>query len=167
MPKNSFILKVKHKSNSKEVIAEIVNNLPNIMERVMVVAQALALQNKRGSSDKNLILYEVQVTSDGIVGRLYTNFDYASFLEFGTGTKAELPHIGHTDTFKNSGYRIWFLPVEKARKPLNNRVVTIEGTDFYMMFPTQPYPFMRPTAFMMEEKAKEIIAEELRSVLRK
>lgn len=167
MSKNSFTVEVKHVSHVEEVLSKIENSLPSIMEKVMMVAQSLALENKRGSSDKSLILYEVEVTSNGVLGKLYTNFDYAAFLEFGTGTKAELPHIGHTDTFKNSGYRIWFLPVEKARKPLNNRVVTIEGTDFYMMFPTQPYPFMRPTAFMMEEKAKEIIAEELRSVLRK
>ena len=89
-------------------------------------------------------------------------FSYAPFLEFGTGTKAELPHIGKTKTFIASGYRYWFLPVDKVDKKFSpERVINIDGELFYIMFATQPYPFMRPASFTSRQENADLVNERI------
>ena len=146
----------------------IINNLKKHAEQGVGEAsedtRKYALDKKRGNKADNLILKEINSHTKEIISRIYTNFQYAPFLEYGTGTKAERPHIGKTETFINSGYKYWLLPVEKADREFSpQRIINIKGKQFYLMFATQPYPFMRPTAFYMREKNVETI----RNVLRK
>lgn len=166
-----FSCEIKRKSYTKKVISRIESKLPNAMEKLMQYAKEVALRNKRGDKDSNLILFEIFVENKEVKGRLYTNFDYAVFLEYGTGIKAEMPHIGHTKTFMESGYRYWFLPKEvadsKGKEFSPQRLININGKQFYMMFATQPHPFMRPTAFDLENNATKIFADALREEIRK
>ena len=166
-----FSCEIKRKSYTKEVVSRIESKLPNAMENLMQYAKEVALRNKRGNKDSNLILFEIFVENKEVKGRLYTNFDYAMFLEYGTGTEAEMPHIGHTKTFMESGYRYWFLPKEvadsKGKEFSPRRLINIKGELFYMMFATQPHPFMRPTAFDLENNATKIFADALKEGLRK
>lgn len=166
-----FSCEIKRKSYTKEVVSRIESKLPNAMENLMQYAKEVALRNKRGNKDSNLILFEIFVENKEVKGRLYTNFDYAMFLEYGTGTEAEMPHIGHTKTFMESGYRYWFLPKEvadsKGKEFSPQRLINIKGELFYMMFATQPHPFMRPTAFDLENNATKIFADALREEIRK
>ena len=147
------------------------DKLPNAMEELMQYAKKVALDKKRGSKDEDLILFEIAVEGKKVKGRLYTNFDYAMFLEYGTGTKAQMPHIGTTKTFLESGYRYWFLPKEVAdsrgREFTNKEVIDIGGKEFYMMFPQEAEPFMHPTAFDLENNATRILAQALVKELRK
>lgn len=163
--------KIKRKKSKVDIIDRIEKGLPNAMEEVMKLAKETALSHKRGSKDNDSILFEIKSDGNGITGRLYTNFDWAMFLEYGTGTKAELPHIGHTETFKKSGYRYWFLPKavadSKGKEFSPERLINIGGELFYMMFSTQPYPFMRPTAFELEDRAVQVFAKALAEELRK
>lgn len=166
-----FNCKVKVKTNTK-LLDKISESLVPAMEKVLESGQEEAFKNKRGSKEKSLIPYELKSAKDSVTGRLYTDFDYAPFLEFGTGIKADgtLPHIGHTATFKNSGMRYWYLPKEladaKGKEFAPQRIITIDGQQFYLMFATKPYPFMRPTAFYLEDKAKKILSEEINKQLR-
>lgn len=126
--------------------------------------QENALKNKRGSKDKKLIPIELLDFDKGkVVGRVYTDkdlFSYAPFLEYGTGTKAELSHIGTTKTFIASGYRYWYLPVEKVDRQFSpERIITINGKHFYVMFATKPYPFMRPASFSSRKENADLINE--------
>lgn len=161
---------VKVKSNTK-VIDSINNALPKAMKEIMEAGQAEALNKKRGNKDKTLILYEINSQKDNVSGRLYTDFDHAPFLEYGTGTKADgtLPHIGKTATFKASGMRYWYLPKEvadaKGKEFSPQRLININGELFYLMFATKPYPFMRPTAFYLEDNAIKILAEQIKKEL--
>lgn len=104
-----------------------------------------------------------------VVGRVYTNkdlFSHAPFLEYGTGTKAELPHIGQTKTFIQSGYRYWFLPVEKVDKQFSpERIIVIDGKQFYLMFATKPYPFMRPASFSSRQENADLVNERIGKML--
>ncbi len=162
---------VKIKENKKDIIKQLENQMPNAMEELLKHAQEIALKNKRGSKDKDNILIEITVTKDEVKGRLYTNFDFALFLEYGTGTLAEMPHIGHTTIFKASGYTFWLLPKEladaKGKSFNSNRLVKVAGKLFYIMYPTQPFPFMRPTAFELENNAVNIFVKALKESLRK
>ena len=145
----------------------IINNLAdhtyNGIEKASEDTRKYALNQKRGSKDDSLILKELTKSANEVLSRIYTNFKYATFLEYGTGTKAEMPHIGNTKTFIESGFRYWLLPVEKADREFSpQRIIVIDGKQFYLMFATQPYPFMRPAAFYTEGNSLNITKEEIR-----
>lgn len=145
---------------------KIVNNLAtytfDAVEKASEDTREYALNQKRGSKDDDFILKKLNKEAKQIIARVYTNFSYAPFLEYGTGIYAEMPHIGKTKTFIESGYRYWYLPVDKVEKNLNNQIISIKGEQFYVMHSTQPYPFMRPTAFYMKPKNIETIKNTLR-----
>lgn len=166
-----FSASIKVKDNSKNVIRKLEKSYPIAMESLMQYAKEIALKHKRGNKDEDSILFEITINNDSITGRLYTNFDYAMFLEYGTGTEAEMPHIGHTETFIKSGYRYWFLPKEiadaKGKEFSPQRLINIKGKLFYIMFSTKPFPFMRPTAFELESEAAKMFAKSLVEQMRK
>lgn len=161
---------IKTKNYYKEVQQAISDGINQGMEDAMKHGQEIALSNKRGNKDADSILYEISSENGVIKGRLYTNFDYAMFLEYGTGTKAELDHIGTTKTFLESGYRYWFLPKEVAdargKEFSPERLINIKGELFYIMYATQPYPFMRPTAFELENSVAEIFVKAIKERLK-
>lgn len=165
-----FTCEIVRKSNTKKVISKIESKLPNAMEKLMQYAQEVALKHKRGEKGSDMILFEIFVENKEVKGRLYTNFDYALFLEYGTGIHAEMPHIGQTKTFLESGYRYWFLPKEvadsKGKEFSPQRIINIKGKQFYIMFATKPYPFMRPTAFDLDNNATKVFADALRKEIR-
>lgn len=142
------------------------------LEKGLTGIQKMALDYKRGT--KQGILIEITDKDNKLVGRVYTDkqlLPHALFLEFGTGTFAELPHIGTTKTFIKSGFRYWYLPVEKAQRDFgDNRRITINGQDYFIMFAQEPSPFMRPAAFQGRDMAinevKNGISEFLREVVR-
>lgn len=139
------------------LIKNLATHTENGIENASEETRKYALSQKRGNKSDDLIVKEVSKNSKEINARVYTNFLHAPFLEYGTGIKAEMPHIGKTKTFLESGYTYWYLPLEKVKTPLNNPTININGTLFYIMFSTQPYPFMRPTAFYMKPKNIETI----------
>lgn len=130
------------------------------LEKGLTGIQKMALDYKRGK--KQGILIEVTDKDNKLVGRVYTDKEllpHAMFLEFGTGTFAELPHIGTTKTFIKSGFKYWYLPVEKAQRNFgDNRRISIQGQDYFIMFAQQPSPFMRPAGF----QGKDIAVDEVR-----
>ena len=150
-------------NNLDELVEAIRNGAKHGVEIASKVTAEEALELKRGSHDKDLILAEQKEDGDTFIGRVYTNFPYATFLEYGTGVYSEFPaegdnkHIGTTYTFHKSGMNYWYLPVNKAKRKLNNEIVLIKKRDkagnltgekieCYLMFATEPFPFMRPTA---------------------
>lgn len=128
------------------------------MEELMKDGQKKALDKKRGRKDENMIPYEISSNKKEVIGKLHTDkdsFSHALFEEFGTGTKAEMEHIGKTKTFIESGYKKWYLPKDKAPRDFgDHRLIMIDGQLFYIMFPQSPKPFMRPTAFYLRDTAK-------------
>ncbi len=152
-----FKCTIKRKASSQDIYSEIINSLPKAMEKVMIYAQNVALSHKTGRKDKNLITYKIVKNDNVIEGRLTTNFDYAGFLEFGTGKLSDgsMPHIGHTKTFHESGMTFWWIPPELSK----------DG-DWHLVYTQLAKPFMRPTAFEMEKSAKDILAKEIIKAIR-
>ncbi len=161
---------IKTKSFYKDFQKALNDGINQGMEDTLKHGKEVALSNKRGSKDTDSILYEISNENGSLKGRLYTNFDYAMFLEYGTGTKAELEHIGTTPTFIESGYRYWFLPKAvadaKGREFSPQRLININGELFYIMYATQPYPFMRPTAFDLENNIVDIFVKAIEKRLK-
>ena len=153
------------------ILSELPNSAKSGVEDALKNLQKKALDNKRGSKDEKMIPVEiVDFDKMKVVGRVYTDkdlFSYASFLEFGTGTKAELEHIGTTKTFIESGYQYWLLPVEKVdRKFAPERMINIKGNMFYIMYATRPYPFMRPASFSSRKENAELIKKKIAYMLK-
>lgn len=160
--------------NFEKKMEALIKKLPEAtkkgVEDSLKNTQEKALKNKRGSKNKKLIPIELLDFDKGkVVGRVYTDkilFSHAPFLEFGTGTEAELPHIGKTKTFIASGYQYWFLPVEKVDRQFSpERIVVIDGQQFYLMFATKPYPFMRPASFSSRQENTELVNERIGKLL--
>lgn len=152
----------------------IVNKLPESaklgVEDSLENTQDKALKNKRGSRNKKMIPVEIiDFNKNQVIGRVYTDkdlFSYAPFLEFGTGTEAELPHIGTTKTFIQSGFRYWLLPVEKVDKQFSpERIININGSLYYIMFATRPYPFMRPASMSSRQENADLVNERIGRLL--
>lgn len=130
--------------------------------------QKMAYQYKKGK--KEGILIEVTNKSGQIVGRVYTDKDimpWALFLEFGTGTYAELPHIGKTKTFFASGFQYWYLPIGKATREFGeDRKITLNGRTYYVMYAQQPKPFMRPAGFNGRDKVVDEVKKAINEFLK-
>ncbi len=161
-------------SNFEKKMETFIKKLPETtklgVKDALENTQETALKYKRGQKDEKAIPIKiVDFDKYKVVGRVYTDknlFSYASFLEFGTGTKAELPHIGKTKTFIASGYRYWFLPVEKVDKQFSpERMIEINGQHYYIMFATKPHPFMRPAAFSSRQENANLINERIGKLL--
>lgn len=71
-------------------------------------------------------------------------------IENGTGIYALEPHIGHTNTFKASGYQYWYVPAEEVDRPLG-KVILIDGVEFYIAKAQKPKPHWKPA---LEEDIK-------------
>lgn len=155
-------------------IEKIKKELPNAVQKginnALTNMQQDALNKIRGRNDVSMIPFTIEVDGTTIKGRLYTDrntFSYASFLEYGTGTFAEREHIGTTKAFIESNYTFWYLPVDKADREFgSDRIVTFGNQQFYVMYPQQPRPFMRPTAFEYRDVNLEKIQEPIFNMLK-
>lgn len=64
-------------------------------------------------------------------------------VENGTGIYALEPHIGHTNTFKESGYQYWYVPAEEIDRPIG-KIILIDGVEFYVAKAQKPKPHWKP-----------------------
>ena len=162
-------VKVRCKSDF-DVESYLQGRTESAMQRILDTGTQKALSLKKGSKDG--IKYEIKKSDKGYTGKIYTEFGYAPFLEYGTGRKAELEHIGTTYTFKKTGYYFWYAPADAVRKqysdsdyfefegemyPMN---AYMNGAKYVMVFEQNPHPFMRPTAFELENEIPNIVREE-------
>jgi HK97 gp10 family phage protein len=141
-----------------------VNSTKIGVDKALEDIQKLALDYKVGKKDPTQLPFESDINGSEINGRLHSDkdtFNYAGFLEFGTGAFAEKPHVGTTKTFIDSGFTMWYLPVEKVNKPLPYKIITIKGKRFYVVFGQKPKPFMRPAAFESRDNTLEQIQKEM------
>lgn len=85
---------------------------------------------------QNGILVEmVDMSSKEVKGRIYTDkdkFPWAMFEHYGTGDYRELPPIGTTKHFLETGGSQWFIPVSKVEKELHYPIIEINGMQFYI-----------------------------------
>lgn len=88
------------------------------------------------------------------------------FEYFGTGSNAEMEHVGKTKHFIQSGYTEWFIPASKVEKALSYPVVKIQGMDFYIAHGTKANHFMSDASFKSRNENAEIVKEKLDEMLK-
>lgn len=143
-------IKVKRKGSLDIIAANLAaaasKGIDNAVENTQKEAISLKhrMTNGDGTLDKNIITGKI----GELEGRVYTNHQALIFVEYGTGIKKDpdFPHIGTTKTFKESGYKFWFVPVDKVDKPIGP-LVRIGDSEYYMAFSQAAKPFMRTAAF--------------------
>lgn len=77
----------------------------------------------------------IDTSTKEVKGRVYTNkdkFPWAMFEHFGTGDFRELPAVGTTKHFIETGGSQWFIPVSKVEKTLHYPIIDINGSQFYI-----------------------------------
>lgn len=105
--------------------------------------------SKTGEYANSIKVSETQINQDNIKTDIYTDLKSTDghyigrMIENGTGIYALEPHIGKTKTFIKSGYQYWYVPVEKAKRPIG-RTIVIDGNEFYVVHAQPPKPHFRP-----------------------
>lgn len=155
----------------EKIINRLTHSVGNGVEIALSDTQSAVIASKNKSIEyPDQILdseIKTQLQSDKLEGRVYTDGERVLFVEYGTGTEAEMPHIGKTKTFLNSNFSMWLLPVEKA--PIDygvSRRIKIGHSEFYVMLPTTPKHFVSNTAFNRRDSNIEVIKSEIIKMLK-
>lgn len=141
------------------------------MDNLCSYTQKEAVSNLGGQDDD--IKYDIKPTKDGYQGIVHTDFEGPAFVEFGTGRKAEMPHIGKTYTFRRTGFYFWYAPADKVSRnykdtdyfefdgemfPMN---AYMDDKKYVMVFESDPKPFMRPAFVELENNAERIVRDSI------
>lgn len=143
------------------------------IEEVLKNIRGYAIRLERGHNEEG-ILVEMINSQGEVKGRVYADpsqfmsngVSYLFFEYFGTGSKAELPHVGKSKHFMESGYTEWFIPVSAVEKKLNYSVVTIQGFDFYVAHGVSANHFLEDAEFHTRVENKEIIKNKLEAMFK-
>ena len=106
-------IKVKHHYKKIERLpVELVNYTKEGLEDALNNTRGYAIRLERGHNEKGILVDMVDVSSGEIKSRIYADpeqfmgengISYLWFEYFGTGTSAEMAHIGTTKHFLESG----------------------------------------------------------------
>lgn len=94
------------------------------------------------------------------------NQSYLWFEYFGTGSKAEMPHVGNTKHFLESGYTEWFIPVNNVGRSLNYPIIMIENNQFYVAHGTKANHFLADGEFQTRSENINIVKKKINEMLR-
>lgn len=101
-------------------------------------------------------IYTDLKSKDGyLIGRMIEN---------GTGIYALEPHIGHTKTFFESGYKYWYVPADEVDRPIG-KVILIDGVEFYVAKAQKPRPHWKPVLEEDIELYKSNVAKAIKEAL--
>lgn len=119
---------------------------------------------KNGNNSKGILVEMIETSTMQSKGRIYTDkdkFSWAMFEHFGTGDYRELPAIGKTKHFLNTGGSQWFIPTSKVEKALGYPVIEIEGVQFYIAHGVHSNHFMTDAEFKTRQENRKIVAKKL------
>lgn len=118
--------------------------------------------SSRSDYISSIKISDTKVENDKITTKIYTDllsddgYAIGRMIENGTGIYALEPHIGHTKTFFESGYRYWYVPAKSVSEPIGEKII-INGTEFYIAYAQPPKPHFRPAL----EKNKKLYKENI------
>lgn len=164
--------RVKVKNNYKKInkISDMLPKiLPEITESILKNIRGYAIRLEKGHNQEGILCELVDTQTNEVKGRVYTDkvaMPYALFEHFGTGTYAEMEHVGITKHFIESGFTEWFIPVGKAPKPLPYPIITINDMQFYIAHGVKANHFMTDAEFQSREKNIEIADERVKNLLK-
>lgn len=173
----SFGCKIKVKHNLK-YIKNIIQNFPKIaeqsVEEVLKNIRTQAIKLEKGHNEEGILCELIDTSNMEVKGRIYATPDkfmangvsYLLFEYFGTGSYAEMEHIGKSKHFIESGFTEWFIPVNKVEKALPYPTVKINGYDFYIAHGTKANHFLGDAEFETRNENKETVKKKIKEMLK-
>ena len=166
--------KVKGLDKLTKKMTTIVKELPKTAEKsveeIIKNTCEYAIRLRRGNKSDGILFEMVNANTKEVKGRIYTdqkNFPYSWFEHYGTGQYAELPHVGTSSHFVESGYEEWFIPVNKVNRDLPYKIITIKGNQFYIAHGVKANPFMQQAEFEMRDANIDTMQKNMLDMLRK
>lgn len=121
-------------SDFKQYIGEnCVNVINKIANEKLIISNDYNSNNKIKILDNGVQIYNEVQNDNGTF--------YSLIIEYGSGTHAELEHIGTSPKFQESGFEYWYVPEEVAPKIANysyKKIITKNGETLYMVFGQNP-----------------------------
>lgn len=159
--------------NGLEGIVERLENIADTstieaaLNKAVFLVERQAKINAQAASDSTGLAGTITSRVDGLQGIVYTPYEIAPYIEYGTGIYADHPTIpGRQDVpwvyVKNSGQETRSqksYTEEEAKKAV--AALRSKGLDAYMTSGRHPQPYMRPALDDNREKIKEILREGL------
>lgn len=163
-------VKIKYNfKNIKNIIQKLPETAKTITEETLKNIRGYAIRLERGHNEEGILCELIDISNMQVKGRVHTdkeNFPWAMFEHFGTGDYRELPPIGKTKHFLETGGSQWFIPVAKVEKELHYPIVEINGTKFYIAHGTKANHFMTNAEFKSRNENAEIIKKKLNEMLK-
>lgn len=169
MIKLSAKVKVKHNYKKFNKISNMLPEiLPDLTKDILKNIRGYAVKLEKGHNEEGILCELVDAQTNEVKGRVYTDkvaMPYALFEHFGTGSYAEMEHVGITKHFIESSFTEWFIPVSKAPKPLPYPIITIQDMQFYIAHGVKANHFMTDAEFQSREENITIADERVKKIL--
>lgn len=169
MIKLSAKVKVKHNYKKFNKISNMLPEiLPDLTKDILKNIRGYAVKLEKGHNEEGILCELVDTQTNEVKSRVYTDkiaMPYALFEHFGTGSYAEMEHVGITKHFIESGFTEWFIPVSKAPKPLPYPIITIQDMQFYIAHGVKANHFMTDAEFQSREENIAIADERVKRLL--
>ena len=162
-------IKVKHNFKNISAIAQKLPQMAKeITEDVLNNIRGYAIKLEKGHNSEGILAEMVDMSTKEVKGRVYTDkdkFPWAMFEHFGTGDFRELPPVGTTKHFLETGGSQWFIPVSKVEKQLGYPIIEINGMQFYIAHGVKANHFMTDSEFQSRNENAEIVKKKLDEML--
>lgn len=143
------------------------STLEAALNKAVLLVERQAKINAQAAVDTDGLAGTITSTVEGLEGIVYTPFEIAPYIEYGTGIFAEHPNKpGRQDVpwvyVKNSGQETRSqksYTEAEAKKAV--AILRSKGLEAYMTSGMKPRPFMRPALDDNTERIKEILGEVL------
>ncbi len=164
--------------NKFKKVDNIINNLPQIVqesvEDILKNMQIDAIRLERGHNESGILIEIVNVSTKEVKGRLYAdpskfisnNDSYLLYEYFGTGSHAEMEHVGTSKHFIETGYVEWYIPVRRVERDLHYPIKVINGKEFYVAKGSKPNHFLENAEFATRENNIKIIDKKIKEFLK-
>ena len=138
----------------------------------LVHGQAKALAPANDGLLRESIHMSVKDTGKAIQGQVYTNLEYAPYVEFGTGVKGD-----GTYPYKIKGLTLkyadsaWYIPANKISAKTAERykfakVYGKDGAEYYLCYGQKAQPYMYPALKENEKIIKQILRSGVKTKLK-
>lgn len=168
----SFNCNFKVKHNFKNINA-LTQKLPQVAKEitkdVLNNVRGYVIKLEKGHNEEGILVEMIDMSTKEVKGRVYTDkdkFPWAMFEHFGTGDFRELPSVGTTKHFLETGGSQWFIPVSKVEKQLGYPIIEINGMQFYIAHGVKANHFMNDGAFESRNENMEIAKKKLNEMLK-
>lgn len=169
-------INVKHNfKNINKIIQELPQTISDSLEAVLNNMRGYAIKLEKGQNEEGIKCELIDTSTKEVKGRVYadpdefmseSNISYLWFEYFGTGSNAEMEHVGKSKHFIESGFTEWFIPVSSVSKQLKFPIVNIQGQDFYISHGNKANHFLTDGEFQSREENKEIFANKLKEMIK-